>query len=188
VDAERLGQDGGRDLGGQGEQSGAAALARADPEGAKPLGERVLGQRASGPASGEEPGRRDAEQAAARRPVASREPGDEVVQRGGQDDRAAAEAEEGAAVLVLDVAGGQGGDDAELLRVEQDEEAGDPVGGRAGAVVEESPRVGPPAVLVERPGRAGPARGRGGEAGGVAAGDRPADEVRRPDEVAGGSG
>src|ERR1700744_460617 len=44
VDAERLGQDGGRDLGGQGEQGGAAALAGADPEGVEPLGERVLGQ------------------------------------------------------------------------------------------------------------------------------------------------
>jgi hypothetical protein len=188
VDAEYLGQDGGRDLGGQGERDGAAPLAGADPEGMEPLGECVLGQRPSGPASGEEPGRRDAKQAAAAWPAAGREPGGEVVQRGGQDDRAAAEAEEDAAVLVLDVPGGQDGDDAELLGVEQDEEAGDPVGGRAGAVVEEPPGVCPPAVLVERPGGAGPARGRGSEAGGVLAGDRPADEVRRPDEVAGGSG
>ena len=104
------------------------------------------------------------------RPAAGREPGDEVVQRGGQDDRAAAEAQEGAAVLVQDMLGGQGCDDAELLGVEQDEEPGDPVGGRVGAVVEEPAGVCPPAVLVERPGRAGPARGRGGEAGGVAAG------------------
>jgi len=173
VDAERLGQDGGRDLGGQGEQGCAAALPGADPEGVEPLGERVLGQRASGPASGEEPGGRDAEQAAARRPAAGREPGDEVVQRGRQDDRAVAEAEEGAAVLVQDVPGGQGGDDAELLGVEQDEEAGDPVGGRVCLLVEESSPVCPPAVLVERPGRAGPARGISAAAALFGEGGRP---------------
>jgi hypothetical protein len=139
------------DLGGQGEQGGAAALAGADPEGVEPLGERVLGQCPAGPASGEEPGGRDAEQAAARRPASGREPGDQVVQRGGQDDRAAAEAQEDAAVLWPDVPGGQGGDDAELLGVEQDEEAGDPVGGRIGLLVEEPPGVRPPAVLIERP-------------------------------------
>jgi hypothetical protein len=70
--------------------------------------------------------------------VAGREPGDEDIQRGGQDDRAAAEAEADAAVLVLDVPGGQGGDDAELLGAEQDEEAGDPAGGRIGLLVEEN--------------------------------------------------
>jgi hypothetical protein len=37
VDAERLGQDGGRDLCGQREQGGAAALAGADLEGVEPL-------------------------------------------------------------------------------------------------------------------------------------------------------
>jgi hypothetical protein len=79
VDAECLGQDGGRDVGGQGEQCGGAALARADSEGVKPLGERVLGQRASRLASREEPGRRDVEQAAARWPAASREPGREIL-------------------------------------------------------------------------------------------------------------
>ena len=64
VDAERLGQDGSGDLGGQGEQGGAAALPWADPDGVEPLGERVLGERASGPVPGEQPGGRDAEQAA----------------------------------------------------------------------------------------------------------------------------
>jgi hypothetical protein len=39
VDAEGLGQDCGGDFGGQGEQGGAAALPRADPEGVEPLGE-----------------------------------------------------------------------------------------------------------------------------------------------------
>ena len=38
VDAECVGQDGGRDLGGQGEQGGAAALPGADPEGVEALG------------------------------------------------------------------------------------------------------------------------------------------------------
>ena len=137
VDAECLGQDGGRDLGGQGEQGGAAALPGADPEGVEPLSERVLGQRPAGPAPGEKPGRRDAEQAAAAWPAAGREPGDEGVERGGQDDRAAAQAQEGAAVLVQDMPGRQGRDDAELLGVEQDEEPGDPVGGRVCLLAEE---------------------------------------------------
>jgi hypothetical protein len=169
VDAECLGQDGSRDLGGQGEQGGAAALPRADPEGVEPLGERVLGQRASRLASREEPGGRAVEQAAARRPAAGREPGDEGVQRGGQDDRAAAQAQEGAAVLVQDMPRCQGRDDAELLRVEQDEEPGDPVGGRVCLLVEEPARVGPPAVLVERAGRPGPACGRGSREAGCPA-------------------
>jgi hypothetical protein len=57
VDAEGLGQDGGGDLGGQGEQGGAAALPRADPDGVQPLGEGVLGDRASGPDEPVDPGR-----------------------------------------------------------------------------------------------------------------------------------
>jgi hypothetical protein len=84
--------------------------------------------------------------------------------------------------------GRQGGDDVELLGVEQDQEPGDPAGGRVGIVVEESACVCPPAVLVKRAGWAGPARGGGGETGGVTAGDRPADEVRRPGRVAAGPG
>jgi len=141
VDAECLGQDGGRDVGGQGEQGSAAALPRADPEGVEPLGERALGQRASRLASREKPERRDAGQAAARWPAAGLEPGDEGVQRGGQDDRAAAQAQRGAAVLVQDMPGRQGRDDAELLGVEQDEEPGDPVGGRVCLLVEEPARA-----------------------------------------------
>jgi hypothetical protein len=47
--------------------------------------------------------------------------------------------------------GRQGRDDVELLGVEEDEEPGDPVGGRAGVVVEEAACVCPPAVLVKRP-------------------------------------
>jgi hypothetical protein len=136
VDAECLGQDGGRDVGGQGEQGGGTALPQADPEGVEPLGERVLGQRASRLASRDQPGRTD----------------------------------------------------AELLGVEQDEEPGDPAGGRVCLLAEEPARVCPPAVLVERAGRAGPARGRGGKTGRVPAGDCPADEVRRPDTVTGGPG
>ena len=51
--------------------------------------------------------------------------------------------------------GCQGRDDVELLDVEQDEEPGDPVGwGRYASSWREPSRVCPPAVLVERPGRA----------------------------------
>jgi len=89
---------------------------------------------------------------------AGHEPADEGIQRGGPRDRAAAEAEEGASVLVQDMLGRQGGDDVELLGVEQDEEPGDPVGDRACIVfVEEPARVCPAAVLVKRAGRPGPA-------------------------------
>ncbi len=56
-----------------------------------------------------------------------------------------------------DMPGCQGRDDVEFLGVEQGEEPGDPVGGRVGILVEEPARVCPPAVLVKRPGRAGPA-------------------------------
>jgi hypothetical protein len=157
MDAECLGQDRSRDVGGQGEQGGVAALPRAYPEGMEPLGESVLGQRASRPASWEQPGGRDAEQAAARCFAAGRERADEGIQRGGQRDRAAAQAQEGAAVLVQDMLGRQGGDDVELLGVEQDEEPGDPIGGRVGVVVEEPACVCPAAVLVKRAGRPGPA-------------------------------
>src|ERR1022692_494276 len=129
VDAGCLGQDGGWDVSGQGEQGGAAALPRADAEGAEPLGERVFGQRASWPASREQPGGRDAEQAAARCLAAGRERADEGVQRGGQHDGPAAQAKERAAVLVQDMLGRQGRDDVELLGVEEDQEPGDPVGG-----------------------------------------------------------
>jgi hypothetical protein len=89
----------------------------------------------------EQPGGRDAEQAAPAGLPAGREPGDEVVQRGGQHDRAAAQAQEGAAAFVLDVLGCQRRDDVQLLGVEQDEEPGDAVGGQVGVVVEESSRV-----------------------------------------------
>jgi hypothetical protein len=154
----------------------------------QPQGERVLGERASGPVPGEQPRGRDAEQAAPAGLAAVREPGDEIIQRGGQHDRAAAQAQEGAAVFMQDVLGRQRRDDVQLLGVEQDEEPGDAVSGRVGVVVEEPARVSPPAVLVERPRRAGPARGRGREAGGVAAAGRPADEVRRPGEGGGRTG
>jgi hypothetical protein len=157
VDAEGLGRDRGRDVGGQGEQGGAATLARADPEGMQPLAESVFGQRASWPASREQPGGRDTEQAGARYLAAARERADQGVQRGGQQDGPAAQAQERAAVLMQDMLSRQGCDDTELLGVEQDEEPGDPVGDRAGVVVQEPARVCPPAVLVKRPGGAGPA-------------------------------
>jgi hypothetical protein len=102
VDAEGLGQDGGGDLGGQGEQGGAAPLPRADPDGLQPLGERVLGERAPGPLPGEQPRGRDTEQAAPAGLAAVRVPGDEPVQRCGQHDRAAAQAQQGAVFLVHD--------------------------------------------------------------------------------------
>ena len=97
------------------------------------------------------------EQAGARCLAAGGQRAGEGVQRGGQHDGPAAQAQERAAVLVQDMLGCQGRDDVELSGVEQDEEPGDPVGGRVGLLLEEPVRVGPPAVLVKRPGRAGPA-------------------------------
>ena len=114
VDAEGLGQDRGRDVSGQGEQGGAATLARADPEGMQPLAESVFGQRASWPASREQPGGRDTEQAGARYLAAARERADQGVQRGGQHDGPAAQAQERAAVLIQDMLSRQGCDDTEL--------------------------------------------------------------------------
>jgi hypothetical protein len=78
-------------------------------------------------------------------------------QRGGQHDGPAAQTQERAAVLVQHMLGRQVRDDVEFLGVEQDEKPGGPVGSRPGVVVEEPARICPPAVLVKRAGRAGPA-------------------------------
>jgi len=142
VDAEGLGQDRGRDVGGQGEQGGAATLARADPEGMQPLAESVFGQRASWPASREQPGGRDTEQAGARYLAAARERADQGVERGGQHDGPAAQAQERAAA----VAGGTlpdgtpvviSGSDDETVRVwrlADGTPAGEPLSGHTGPV------------------------------------------------------
>ena len=74
-----------------------------------------------------------------------------------QADATAEVAPEGAAVLVQDMLGRQGRDDVELLGVEEDQEPGDPVGGRVGVVVEKPVCVCPAAILVKRPGGSGPA-------------------------------
>src|SRR6266568_4997139 len=60
----------------------------------------VFGKRASWPATREQPGGRNAEQAGARRFAAGRERADQGVQRGRQHDGPAAQAKEGAAVLL----------------------------------------------------------------------------------------
>ena len=80
--------------------------------------------------------------------------------------------------------GRQSADDVEFLGVEQDQETGDPVGGRVGVVVQQPSRVGPAPVLVEWPGGAGPAGCRGGEPGRGPAG-QPLVEIGL---IAGGQG
>ena len=87
MDAQRLGQYGGGNLRGQGEQGGAAALPGADPECMEPQAERIWGQRRSWLAAREQPGRGDLEQAAAWSPAPGCEPGDEVVERGATANR-----------------------------------------------------------------------------------------------------
>jgi hypothetical protein len=85
---------------------------------------------------------------------------------------------------VQDVLGCQRRDDVQLLGVEQDEVPGDAVSGRVAVIVEEPSCVSPPAALVDWPGRAGPARGRGREAGGGSAAEPAAQAARVvPDRV-----
>lgn len=55
MDAEEVGEDGGRDLGGQLQQGGVAVGARIDAEGAQPLGKPGGVQVLAGAAAGEQP-------------------------------------------------------------------------------------------------------------------------------------
>src|SRR6266496_4088116 len=57
VDAERAGQDGGGQLGGELEQGGGAGLGGADSEAAQALGQPVAADGPAGLAAGEQPGR-----------------------------------------------------------------------------------------------------------------------------------
>ena len=110
-----LGQDGRRDLGGQDEQGAAAALPRADPDGVEPLGEASSVSALPGRCRGNSQGKGC--RAGCAGLASGRGPGDEVVQQSGQRDRAAAQAQDGAAVFMQDVLGCPRRPDAERMAV-----------------------------------------------------------------------
>jgi hypothetical protein len=102
---------------------------------------------------------------------------DEVGEGFGEDDGRAAELECDVVSGVVDVVGGEAADGPEVLGIEQEQEADDPVGGLQGVVLQEAGCVVPAFLAVVRSGRSLPADGGEGESSGVAVGEGPADEV-----------
>ena len=88
----------------------------------------------------------------------------------GDGDLVVAQAQEYLRTLAADLLGGQGGDPGQVLAVEQQQGAGDPVGELEGVVVQESGDLGPACVVGRwpgrwlRPGAATSDRGSGGAA------------------------
>lgn len=80
--------------------------------------------------------------------------GDELAggggERAGQRRVVAAEPDEHLASVAGDLAGGEDGDAGQWLPVEQQQGAGDPVGGIEGGVVQQPGRQCPPLVLADR--------------------------------------
>src|SRR5271166_4060786 len=72
---------------------------------------------------------------------------------------------------------GEGGDGAQLLGVEQEQQAGDTIGGRNCGVVEQFSCIFPAFLAVKGGGGSGPTDGAIGEPVGVSVLDGPADEV-----------
>ena len=123
VDAERAGQDGGGQLGGELEQGGGAGLGRADPEAAQALGQPVAADRPAGLAAGEQPGR-GALVTEDGVPVPGRhQAGCEAGQRFGQRDGGLPEPEPDLAAVGVDVGDGQAADRRRPLGVEQQQQA-----------------------------------------------------------------
>ena len=177
VDAEHAGEDRGGDLGGEGEQGGGAGLAGVQADVLQPGSEAVAADGLSGAAAGEQP-RRGA--GAADGGVAAAG-GDQLAEEAGQglgeDDGGGAEHDPHLVAVVADVAGGEPGDAVDALRVEQQEQSGDPVGGRERVVVKEPAGIVPAFLAVVRAAGPFPPDGAEGQAARVPLGDRPADEV-----------
>jgi hypothetical protein len=106
-----------------------------------------------------------------------REPEGEGGQGLGQRDRHGPEEEPDGPIAGVDAVEGEPADGRGPLGVEQDQQPGDPVGGRDGVVVQEAAGLLPALVLVQRPGGAGPPDGGEPKPAVDAAGRSPADEV-----------
>jgi hypothetical protein len=83
----------------------------------------------------------------------------QVVDRLGEQDGLLAEVQEYPVIVGVDVVEGQAADGCRVLGVEQDEEAGEPVFGLEGLVVQEAPGLVPAGFGVEGAGGAVPAGG-----------------------------
>src|SRR5262249_3520874 len=135
VDAEQPGEHGGGKFGGEAEQCGGAALGGAQSELAQAFGELGGADRLGGAATGEQPG---GGSPVAERGVAAasgEEAGDQAGEWFGQYYGFAAEAEVHCVPGGLHMLEGEAADRGGGLRVEEHEQAGDPVDGVDGVVV-----------------------------------------------------
>ena len=133
---------------------------------------RGRGDRAAGQVPGEQPGGGGRGSDAAVAAAVADELEDGVGERAGDGHVVAAEPDERLVVAAGDLAGGHGGDAGQRLAVEQEQAAGDPVGGVERGVVQQPGGQRPPLVLAD--GGAGRAR-RGGDASAAGSG-----RARRP--------
>ncbi len=175
---EKVGEDGGGQLGGEIGERGPAVRHGVDPEVAQALAEPGCGDRLAGQSAGEQPwrvgGRSDAGVGAA----GADELGEDDAEGLGRWQVMLAEPDEDAAVTAGDLAGGHGGDTRQLLAVEQEQAASGPVGEVEGVIVQQPGYLCPPLVLASS-GAVVVGGGRDVQVRAAAAGCGPEQEVSR---------
>lgn len=177
VDAEHAGEDRGRQFGSQGEQGGGAGRAGLDAQGDQALAESVGADVLPGALTREQPGTGIGMSDHGVGPAAGDQVDDEAGQRLGQDGWCGTELDLDLSFADSDVVWGEGGDGAQALGVEQEQQSRDSVRCRDRVVAEQFAGVGPAFFGVQSGAGAGPADGAVGQAGGVPVLDRPSDEV-----------
>jgi hypothetical protein len=172
VDAEHAGEDGCGQFRGEGEQGGRPVLLGAQADVLQAGAEAVVADVLARATAWEQPrggaGAPDGSVAAVRRGQFA----DQAVEGLGQGDRGGSEGDGDRGAVVADVVGRQLGDRGDVLGVEQEQEAGDPVLDRERVVVEE-PACVVPAFFARRAGLAGRSSGRRRRSGRGHAGARP---------------
>ncbi len=147
MDAEHPGEHRGGQFGGELEQCGGAGLTGEDAELAETFGHAEGADGPAGLAAGEQPGRGPG---VADGGVALPDGGDlpcQRVERLGQDDGFAAQAQPYLVAVVLDVAEGEAADGRRPLGVEKDEQPGEPVFGVEGVVADQAAGLFPAASV-----------------------------------------
>jgi hypothetical protein len=175
---EKVGGDGGGQLGGEIGERGPAVRHGVDPGVARALAEPGCGDRLAGQSAGEQPCRVGRRSDAGVGAAGADELGQDDSKRLGRGHVMLAEPDEDAAVMAGDLAGGDGGDTRQLLAVEQEQAASGPVGEVEGVVVQQPGHLCPPLVL----GGSGAVVAGGGrdvQVRAVAAGCGPEQEVSR---------
>src|SRR5271166_1266656 len=177
VDSEHAGEDGGGQFGGQSEQGGRAVLPGVEPDSLQALAELIVAERVAGAFTREEPGFG----VRSGNDVAGLAGDDEVTDQGcqrlGEGDRDTAEGHGHGVAVVVDIVDGELGDGGDALRVEQEQQPGDPIGDCEDVIVEEPFGVVPAFLDVVRPCGPAPTDRSEGQAAGVPVTDGPADEV-----------